>query len=167
MRLMLAIVFTTLFTVPQAQALAKEPEINAKKLFAMIRELEKAQHATNPKIAAITGRTPFWQHPGVCMSEKSANSLITEVHTTRSRNGQTMGVLLFLNHDLRILPEEVRQSFGQKPLIRKQPRVGIHGVYVEFVYERKLGWTRFWFERSQNRNLVRYADIVYRHDAKS
>ncbi len=164
-RFILAIFFATLCSI--SQTLAQEPAITSKNLFAIIRKLEKTQHATDQQIEQITGRLPIWREPGLCTSEKSANSEITELHTTLSRTGQTMGVLLFVNHDLRISPAEIRQTFGQAPVIRKRPSVGIKSVSLEYEYERKLGWTKFWFEISEKQTLLRYAVIVYRHNEKS
>jgi hypothetical protein len=78
-----------------------------------------------------------------------------------------MSVLLFLNPKLRVPPEIILQTIGQHPVIRRKPSVGIHSVSLEYEYARKLGWTNFWFELSDKKPVLHYADIVYRHDSKS
>jgi hypothetical protein len=165
MRFILTVVLIIVFAVPRA--VAKESEITATNLFSVIRKLENIQHARNKQIADITGRTPILEQAGECKSEKSETSLITNVHTTLSRDGQTMSVLLFLNPDLLVSPEIILKTFGEHPTIRKKPSVGIHSVSLEYEYARKLGWTNFWFELSDKKLVLRYVDIVYRHDSSS
>ncbi len=165
MRFFLAI-FCVVF-VSASQAFAQEPEITAKNLLDLIRKLENTQHATDRQIEKITGRFPVWQQQPECISEKSPKSLLTEVHTTRSRNGQTMGVELFVNHDLQLSPAQIRQLYGQTPEKHKQPSVGIPSVSLEYEYARKSGWTDFLFEVFEKQTVLRYVRVIYRPDENS
>ncbi len=159
MRLILAILFVA--NVNSQQAFAQEPVISAKNLVAIIKRLEHTQHATNPQIEKITGRFPVWHPSAECISGKSPKSLITEVHTMLSRNGMTVGVELFVNHDLQLSPAQIRQLYGQSPEKRKNPSIGIPSVSLEYVYVRKLGWTNFLFEEFEKRTLLRYVRVIY------
>jgi len=147
--------------------LALDSQATPARFFDVIRKLEQTQHATKEQIEKITGRSlsphAYWQF----ISDKNKSDIVPQLETTRSRTGQTMSVLLYANQGLQISEEQIRGTFGKKPVVRKKPKVGVDSVSFEYDYEGKLGWTNFWFEGTGKQAVVRYAEIVYRSDSKS
>jgi len=158
-----AILLVVLLAVPQT--FAGTSQVTAGKFFEIIRKFERTHHPKKTQIEAMTGRNlhqqAYWQY----VSDENQADVVPKLETTLSREGQTTSVLLYVNPDLHISPDDVRTEFGDAP--KKSDHSDIKSISFEYEYEHKWGWTTFMFEMVGNRARLRYAETGYRHNGKS
>jgi len=73
-----------------------------------------------------------------------------------------MSVLLYVNHNLHLSADQVKQSFGVHPKERVHPEPALKDVTFAYEYKQSSGWTSFWFEGSGAKAEVHYVEITYR-----
>lgn len=141
---------------------AKKQELTSTALYDLTRKIEKSQFAKASFVESLTGRHLTSQGYWHWTSDQGPDDLVTQVEMTNDRKGITKSVLLYVNKNLHISPSDVKRDFMARPKVRPHPEPALKHVTFLYDYERKSGWTDFWFEGEGAKAEVRYMEVTYK-----
>lgn len=137
-------------------------ELTSAAIFEITRKIENAQNAKVSLVESLTGRHltshGYWHWT----SDRGPDDLVTEVEMTNDRKGITKGVLLYVNKNLHVSPNEVKRAFRANPKVISHPDPALKNVTFLYEYERNSGWTHCLFEGDGAKAEVRYMEVVYK-----